>query len=220
MRYQNNAPTRVDFSPIYNHDAASHLDSGSKDKVNKILENEISIPALCWWRDDISRIIEKDPIFMWSYPEILNGQDVLNLTLFQNINESKERRESIIRAYLADQYSIDNEVKFRQIDLQNRLLDLFTDVPIKIKKLNEKNKELRRAIEFMNITNTFYLKREIFHLYAIHNIQITNLKILLEGGPGQGKSTISQYICQIHRARLLDKVDDLKLVPESIKQLC
>lgn len=29
--------------------------------------------------------------------------------------------------------------------------------------------------------------------------------VLLEGGPGQGKSTIMQYICQIHRHRLLNK---------------
>lgn len=28
--------------------------------------------------------------------------------------------------------------------------------------------------------------------------------VILEGGPGQGKSTIAQYICQIHRMRLLD----------------
>ena len=29
--------------------------------------------------------------------------------------------------------------------------------------------------------------------------------IVLEGAPGQGKSTISQYICQIHRGRMLGK---------------
>jgi hypothetical protein len=33
---------------------------------------------------------------------------------------------------------IDNEVKFKQIDLQNHLLELFTDVPIRIKKINPK----------------------------------------------------------------------------------
>ena len=27
--------------------------------------------------------------------------------------------------------------------------------------------------------------------------------MILEGAPGQGKSTISQYICQIHRMRIL-----------------
>ena len=40
-------------------------------------------------------------------------------------------------------------------------------------------------------------------------------KIVLEGAPGQGKSTITQYICQIHRMRLLEKSDSARLVPSS-----
>ena len=43
-------------------------------------------------------------------------------------------------------------------------------------------------------------------------------RILLEGGPGQGKSTIAQYICQVHRARLLNRTYDLKLLPENLKK--
>ena len=29
--------------------------------------------------------------------------------------------------------------------------------------------------------------------------------VILEGAPGQGKSTIVQYICQVHRMRILDR---------------
>jgi hypothetical protein len=79
------------------------LDTGSKDKVNAILEEKIAVPSLCWWRDDLSRLLEKDPIFKWSFPEILNGQEMLNSILFNNIHENKERREAIVKAYLADQ---------------------------------------------------------------------------------------------------------------------
>lgn len=219
----------VKFYLITNVRGTAHLDNGSKDKVNKVLEDNIKIPSICWWRDDISRLIEKDPIFKWSFPEILNGQDILNSILFQNINENKERRESIIKAYLADQYSIDNKVKFRQIDLENRLFDLFTDVPIRIKKYNEKNKRLRRTLEqFDNYTRKIISIDDNFLVedkenngaasFLLHpKIQSEVERILLEGGPGQGKSTISQYICQVHRARLLNKVDDLILLPDVIK---
>lgn len=218
----------IKFYLLTNVKGTAHLDSGSKDKVNKILEEEISIPALCWWRDDISRIFEKDPIFMWSYPEILNGQNIMNMILFQNINENKENRESTIKAYLADQYSIDNEVKFRQIDLQNKLLDLFTDVPIKIKKLNEKNRDLKRTLDFFeNHRRYIYDDDNNIQLderdnlgaaaFLLHpKIQNRIERILLEGGPGQGKSTISQYICQVHRIRLLNKIEDLKLIPDNL----
>jgi len=217
------------FYLLTNIKGSAHLDVGSIDKVNKILESNIKIPALCWWRDDLSRLFEKDPIFKWSFPEILNGQDILNSILFQNITENKERRESVVKAYLADQYSTDNKVKFRQIDLENRLFDLFTDVPIRIKKYNEKNKNLRRALfhfesnlkKITNLEDQFLIEERentgAARFFLHPKIQNEVERILLEGGPGQGKSTISQYICQVHRARLLNKTSDLELLPNYAK---
>src|SRR6266478_7069357 len=43
--------------------------------------------------------------------------------------------------------------------------------------------------------------------------------VVLEGAPGQGKSTITQYVCQVHRMRLLDKVDQLAQIPEPQRTL-
>lgn len=206
----------------------AHLDSGSKDKVNKILEERIKIPSMCWWRDDLSRMFEKDPLFKWSFPEILNGQDVLNSILFEGIHENKERRESIIRAYLTEQFEIENEVKFKQIDLTNRLLNLFTDVPILVKKYNEKNKSLKNTLTSINHYKKIISSEYTFIVdepvnigaaeFLLHpKVQSEIERVLLEGGPGQGKSTISQYICQVHRVRLLSKSLDIALLPKNIK---
>lgn len=219
-----------EFYILTNVDGTAHLGSGSKDKVNDILENNISIPAQCWWRDDISRRFEKDPMFKWSYPEILNGQDILNSLIFFNSNENNENREAIINAYLTDQYRIDNEVKFKQIDLQNKLIDLYTDVPLRIKKFNRKDRKLFKILESIENSNII-ISNEDFNIHGLfhreegvgaakfllsQNVQNGIERILLEGGPGQGKSTISQYICQVHRAKLLNKREDLKLLPEHI----
>jgi predicted NACHT family NTPase len=38
-------------------------------------------------------------------------------------------------------------------------------------------------------------------------------QIVVEGAPGQGKSTLAQYICQGHRIRLLERQSDLTKVP-------
>src|SRR5207244_5248371 len=38
---------------------------------------------------------------------------------------------------------------------------------------------------------------------------------VIEGAPGQGKSTISQYICQIHRSRILNEGVGDPRIPES-----
>jgi len=213
------------FYLLTNVKGTAHLDVGSKDKVNKILESGISIPAICWWRDDLSILFEKDPLFKWSFPQILNGQDILNSVLFDSIQENKSRRENVIRAYLVDQYEIDNEVKFKQIDLQNRLLELFTDVPIRTKKINTKNKSLRNSL---NILGQNYGNEEFYLIddnigswnaaeFILHpKVQSEIDKILLEGGPGQGKSTISQFICQVHRVRLLRKQHDINLLKKNI----
>jgi len=40
--------------------------------------------------------------------------------------------------------------------------------------------------------------------------------ILLEGAPGQGKSTVTQYVCQVHRCRILDRKLDLRKVPQKL----
>jgi hypothetical protein len=207
----------------------AHLDSGSKDKINKIFTDNIKVPAICWWRDDLSVLFEKDPLFKWSFPEILNGQDIFNSMLFDGLNENKERREIVVRAYLADQFEMDGEVKFKQIDLQNRLLTLYTDVPLRVKKINLKNKKLVQVLTSLNLISRTrghdsnlisnednVMSAAEFLLDAYVQRQID--RVLIEGGPGQGKSTISQYVCQVHRARLLSKADDIELLPEKIKQ--
>lgn len=215
---------------LTNVNGTAHLDVGSIDKLNKILEDSISIPSMCWWRDDLSGKINSDPMFKWSFPEILNGQDILNSALFQNLNKYKERRENVIQSYLADQYDLDNQVKFRQIDLQNFLMDLFTDVPIRVKKFNEKDKLLERTLSSLENTHRkrIGMSEEYFLFDEPDNIGAAEFllnpivqnkidRILLEGGPGQGKSTISQFICQVHRVKLLEKKNDLQLIPENLK---
>lgn len=208
---------------LTNVSGTAHKEVGSKDKVNDLLEKKIKIPAICWWRDDISRLFEKDPLFKWSFPEIINGQDILNSILFENIQENKERRENVIRAYLIDQYEIDDEVKFKQIDLQNKLFKLFTDVPIRVKKLNEKDRKLKNVLNTIDFQSKQYISDidyKIFETESIgaaafllnHKVQNEIERVLIEGGPGQGKSTISQFVCQVHRVRLLNKIEDINLL--------
>lgn len=213
--------------------SSGHLESGTIDKTNKILESKIKIPSICWWREDLARIFEMDPAFKWSFPELLNGQELLNLGLFNHINDNRERREGVIRAYLSDQYDIDNEVKFKQIDLQNGLYNLFIDVPIKAKNMEGNFNPLFSTLEtalsrkqyrrLMSYNNSYYdfdsdvdiMGAAQFLLNSVVQEKINS--ILLEGGPGQGKSTISQYVCQVHRSRLLNKSSDLELIPNNIK---
>ena len=37
--------------------------------------------------------------------------------------------------------------------------------------------------------------------------------MVLEGAPGQGKSTLAQYLCQVHRSRILQEKGELASLP-------
>ncbi len=202
------------------------LDHGTIDKVNSILEESIPIPSICWWRDDLIGKLESNFELKWSYPEILSSKDILSSILFENISENRGRRESVIRAYLADQYDIDSEVKFKQIELQNNIFDLFVDMPIKPKQYSENQHEnIKKAAHYLQHyyriqskqveeENEKKLGAAYFFLNLAHSFNLD--KILLEGGPGQGKSTITQYVSQIHRLRLLKKIESAS-IPEYFK---
>ena len=38
--------------------------------------------------------------------------------------------------------------------------------------------------------------------------------MVLEGAPGQGKSTITQYICQVNRIKLLSEISEMDMLPD------
>jgi hypothetical protein len=211
----------TEYFILTNVRGTAHLDVGSKDRVNSLLESSIKVPSICWWREDLNALFEKDPLFKWSFPQILNGQDILNSALFENLVENKQRKENVVRAYLADQFELDGEVKFKQIDLQNKLTSLYTDVPLKRKKVSKKNKTVKRILgevfkEGIDTSDSPYGYQEdratlgaaqfLLHPAVQKNIS----KVLIEGGPGQGKSTISQFVCHVHRAKLLKKDEELK----------
>jgi len=60
----------------------------------------------------------------------MTGPDLIRLVIEGNLSENKERRTAAIRAFITNQFNIEQHVKFKQVDLDNRLLDLFIDVPI------------------------------------------------------------------------------------------
>lgn len=208
---------------LTNVSGTAHLESGSIDKVNEILTTEFGIPSYCWWRDDLDRRIDLASDLKWSYPEIIRGTDLLQALFEGRLGEAANRRTNAIRSFLAAQYKADSEVKFKQVRLQSKLLDLFTDVPTEfIGHLLWNGSS--RPISEVTPEETIQLAFQLGIGTSPHDFGAADLllapatserwpKIVLEGAPGQGKSTITQYICQFHRLTLLDKTRELKKVP-------
>lgn len=226
------------FFLITNVPGTAHPDVGSIDQMNQLLESEFGIPSRCWWRDDLNRKLDDAWNLKWSYPELMTGPDLIRSIIESGLSEAKERRTSAIRAFVSEQFNTDQVVKFKQVDLQNRLLDLFVDVPALPPQNTETEKKVlkyHRSYEYISyksgskVGTTFDEQRFAYFndrsrvvgsaTLLLHPlIQKEAPWVVLEGAPGQGKSTITQYLCQIHRMRLLGSEEIKKHLPEAYKE--
>lgn len=217
-----------------NMQGSSHLDVGSIDAINKVLSDEFKIDCFCWWRDDIIRRIEVSSEIKWSYPEILKATDLIPYLLNLGTDENSIRRQDAIKNYMASQARSDNQLKFKQIDLQKGIIDLFVDVPARLIPapnvdaikhaqewsdiIEEENIYNHRRISF-DENDEDHLSAAPGALQSLLNPDFTRkaLQLVIEGAPGQGKSTVTQYLCQLYRLTLLGHTYDMSRVNPSHK---
>ncbi|BAJ27053.1 MULTISPECIES: hypothetical protein [Kitasatospora] len=149
---------------------------------------EFGIPMTVWWRSDLDARLDAAPDELkWSYSAMLSGHDLLRSLRVDDQPDSALRE--LIRKAVATQWEEDSKVKFKQAELTSHdLVDLFVDVEAvrlgSYRPLEENDKLGGAAAYLMNPAQPFALVR---------------------GAPGQGKSTLGQYLCQVHRAALLDR---------------
>ena len=205
----------------------SALDVGSMDKVQEYLDLNLPLPGQVWWRRDLDARLNNAYDLKWVYSEIITGPDMLRMLIEEGLGENSRRRMLAISGYLRSQYDSDEFVKFKQADLQaSDLLSLFVDVPVTAPKIKETSleqnliREVREDIVRSEGGVTHGVRRAsrsfevggatlLLHPAAQANLQ----RIVIEGAPGQGKSTLAQYICQVQRMRILGKNEKLAKVP-------
>lgn len=236
---------------ITNISGTAHADVGSIDKVQQLLNKELGVPSQCWWRDDLSRRLDNAWDLKWVYPVLMTGPDLIRSVIEFGLSTSKERRAAAIRAYLIHQFDIDQRVRFKQVEIDNRLLDLFIDVPVvPTNRVTTKRRQyfyqkIHRDIAIA-ISQRYRTSKKDFSSEDASLLFDTGLEfspardervtlgaaamllhplvqehipyIVLEGMPGQGKSTITQYICQIHRMQILGREQVELMVPEHCQE--
>ena len=193
----------------------AHPGSGSIDKVNTFLRSTIPIPSQFWWRDDLSRRLDNQPDLRWAFSELITGPDLLRLLLEFGLQDNLQRRMLAVRAHLSDQFEQDKEVRFKQIELQNDLLDLFIDVPVivvppRVRSHIPSVRHLRRLGRRYVVDQEFTRETDDEEIGCAATLLDPRFQnefplVVIEGAPGQGKSTIAQYVSQLHRMRLLNR---------------
>jgi hypothetical protein len=223
---------------VTNVRGSAHENVGLIDHANKkMAELGLSLHGQWVWRDDLDRRLDSNWHLKWSYSDILEGDDVLKLLLFSRngLSDAREKRTQIIKGFLAHQSLVDSRVRFKQVELQNNLIDLFTDVPIAYKSEDRKRYDFNYVQEMCGGGHIPLSdeESEVFENDWTNNngdgkivgcaeflLSIQGQErfpvIVLEGAPGQGKSTIGQFICQIHRMHLLREAQALTTLPEHL----
>lgn len=173
---------------------------GGIDRLQLALQKhskEFGIPFTCWWRADIDARVDAAPQELkWAYSEMLAGSDLIRYLIeARSIETDLRKLRAVLLKVIATQWRDDAKVKFKQVELDSHdLADLFVDVEATLVSLPRRTigmfadrvpgKQLGGAAAYLTRTAQPFT--------------------LVRGEPGQGKSTLGQYLCQQHRTPFIE----------------
>lgn len=177
---------------------------GTMDRLDKLLRqysSDFGVMMRCWWRADLDARLDKAPeALLWSYADMLAGWDLMRYLIdAPRLREDEARLRKLVTKVVATQRDEDSKVKFKQVDLDSYgLLDLYVDVDA------ERIARPRHAA----VPRIRHDGPEALGGVARYLLDNDLPLTLVRGAPGQGKSTLAQYLCQLHRVVFLGDGDD------------
>jgi hypothetical protein len=193
---------------------------GSKDSMARVdgvreslLSGTQNLHADIWWQEQVIAYLDLFPSVWAAFPQLFAGGKVPPISGMTT--DSDARKARILRLAMNQQYARDRTVKFRQIDLAKDLCKLFVDLDVDQDFTSRFRDDPNFPSGFPLNGDPLFRDLAIFIKTPLHFGALSLLlsespgknRILLEGGPGQGKSTITQMAAQIYRARLLGVQD-------------
>jgi len=137
--------------------------------------------------------------------------------LIDDISDRTASIEEIIRYFVTTQFAENLFTKLDQAgsssDLRPGVHDLFIDLPYRIDGGPQSTAVLSDISCAVAECQKYSLRKlypDTWRTWTKHSRRAR--VALLKGGPGQGKSTVGQYLCQIHRAHLILAPDGPKVV--------
>lgn len=200
----------------------------------KLIRSVHYLHADVWWGERVFALLDTMPSLWVSFPELFPGGKVPIVgNLVSGVEEDLTRT---VKIFLNRQYRKDKLVKFRQVEIEHDLEQLFVDLDVNVDKVSS---SLRRFLHYrddvadLDFEDLPLTSDDSHHLYAeqkplirrrrsqslslmrllTREDDITRVphalnRLILEGGPGQGKSTITQMIAQLYRKVLIENTTD------------
>ena len=214
--------------------------SGGKDRVSTLLDEHKRTLGIkdyrIWDYDQLCRYLDRDGEVRRSYEAWTTPGDVL-AALAAKLEESSPDFTKVTANFLQKETLDDHYSKLEQAGHGpgNRvpLEEVFVDLPAFAERLSTPPDEQvplppGMLSGLLSVGSLCLRPKEVDPLDRISRIAAIERgepgRYVLVGGPGQGKSTLAQFLCQIHRASLLSgrkKIDqDVKGAVKSILRQC
>ena len=187
------------------------------DEVRRrLLRKRKHLHADVWWGERITAFLDWYPDIWPAFPDVFRGG--IPSLLAQTFTRDSHGLSRPIRVAVSHQHARDLTVKFRQVRLEHKLSDLFVDLDVDLwldadylSAHPPRGLVPPRTNPSTAMVPPFGLMRPLESptaaLELLINDEVGLPRILLEGGPGQGKSTITQMAAQVYRERLLRDPD-------------
>jgi NACHT domain len=194
-------------------DSLAQVDSVRRE----LLATETNLHADVWWSERLVAFLDQMPSLWPSFPDLFAGRKVPILP--EIISGQAEGLPKVIRMAIDRQYKRDSFIKFRQIELENSLSQLFIDLDVSLEHLSAEeihqvlmqDRLAGRRAELPPQASSYGRTWGIREKFAsalgllLDESSAAARRVILEGGPGQGKSTVTQMIAQIYRDIVLDQ---------------
>ncbi len=184
----------TDYYIVTNVEGTAAPDRGDRDKIEKLLDGyqkKYKVNFFCWWRAEVdAHVVALPREVKFHFGDMLRAHEYAEYMFSSNQRSEKaERLRRLLADIASSQYESESDIRFKQEEgVHGRsLTDLFIDVEIE--------SELSAAADLLGrLTGG-----------ACQALLATNHPgVLLRGAPGQGKSTLLQYVCQCYRAAFLN----------------
>ena len=186
---------------------------GTRDKVNAVIEKwQAKVPEIeVWDATDLSRMLDADPDTRTTFlDEILPG-DILR-ELLKNQTRSQEVRVNSFRTYLKSLLRSEGDARAEEagdeggLKLEKVFVDL--DLALNQKSVNDFAMPLVQQVadrhEPVDDDET-HVPESLDCVPASFALLRANYEsLLIKGGPGVGKSTLTQFLSLYHAARLVE----------------
>lgn len=190
---------------VTNLEGTSMRDQGQMDKLDielRKLETKYGMPRMeCVWRPTLNAWVNGAPTeIVWAFADMLAGWDLIRYLVSEFVGSSQDTRtRRLIRKIAEVAWKDDEKLKFSQLAIgKHRVADLYVDVGARQLHAPAPPARARYEVKTIPISSTRVLPSASDHV-------VTGVLpyTLVLGAPGQGKSTLTQYLCQSHRSRFV-----------------